>query len=680
MWRDNKYISVTNQDIAYAQSILLGRGGSFDSQKRDFIKNLSTIDLQAVPGSGKTLALLAKLLILEKYMPFPGGAGVLVISHTNAAIDEIVNKIGPHCPKLFAYPNYVGTIQSFVDQFLAIPCYVNEYKKKPYRIDDEIYYEKIKNFSTYFFPGFSHDEDRRAKYFLRANDTFLYNYRFRLKNGETVLVKNINGKEVEIKKPRGRTRAQNYTDFSDAEKERVKAWLFRLKNRLLSDGIVHFDDAYYLAAKYLLNFPRIKKILQKRFKYVFVDEMQDMDVHQYDILEKLFYKKSVKGHVYQRIGDKNQSIYSDKVKLESVWKDREKILKLTGSYRLTPEVAKVVKYFGLEFEEIEGKRIIDPVIKPRIIVYGDDTITEVIPKYAEIIRGLGLTATKRKPFVAIGWRKEHPEAGKYGIKNYHTQFEANRHRQKIDYSNLKSYLIYYDRDNKALSGIRKNIINGFLKILRFEKKLDENDKHFTIKKLLLYLKDSHPDIFKEFQLKLYKWCVEDAKGAVDQTAQSIRNYLPVFMQRIFGIEDLNEQSKQFIENDEQLPAPVLACAVDENMNTNSLSCDGTNILVSTVHSIKGKTNTATLYMETSYRGEYESARLDRCFKCQLPNFRANRDKYKKESIKMVYVGFSRPTHLLCFAVHKERFDRYFHDLVDNQDWVLVKDLVNDQNN
>jgi hypothetical protein len=31
---------------------------------------------------------------------------------------------------------------------------------------------------------------------------------------------------------------------------------------------------------------------------------------------------------------------------------------------------------------------------------------------------------------------------------------------------------------------------------------------------------------------------------------------------------------------------------------------------------------------------------------------------------MAYVGFSRPTHLLCFAVHKTRFDACFKDVGD----------------
>lgn len=114
-------INITDEDIVYPERVLLFKGQEFDDERKIFIKNLETIDLQAVPGSGKTTALLAKLLILEKHLPFDNGSGILVISHTNAAIDEIKSRIAKYCPKLFSYPNFVGTIQSFVDEFLAIP-------------------------------------------------------------------------------------------------------------------------------------------------------------------------------------------------------------------------------------------------------------------------------------------------------------------------------------------------------------------------------------------------------------------------------------------------------------------------------------------------------------------------------------------------------------------------------
>ena len=120
-------IVITDDDIRFAETILLPQGDTFDSERVRFIKNLNTIDLQACPGSGKTTCLLAKLLILGKYIPLIDNKGILVLSHTNAAIDEIKSKVFKYAPELFQYPNFVGTIQSFLDYFLPIPFYTLKY-------------------------------------------------------------------------------------------------------------------------------------------------------------------------------------------------------------------------------------------------------------------------------------------------------------------------------------------------------------------------------------------------------------------------------------------------------------------------------------------------------------------------------------------------------------------------
>ena len=59
-----------------------------------------------------------------------------------------------------------------------------------------------------------------------------------------------------------------------------------------------------------------------------------------------------------------------------------------------------------------------------------------------------------------------------------------------------------------------------------------------------------------------------------------------------------------------------------------------------------------MYLETFYQRKYESNRLLEQFKGN--NFNSN-GNYEKQSTKMAYVGLSRPTHLLCLAIHKDRF-------------------------
>jgi hypothetical protein len=56
--------------IPDASRKFLPQGASFDDESMEFICNLDTKDIIACPGSGKTTALITKLYILSRFMPF----------------------------------------------------------------------------------------------------------------------------------------------------------------------------------------------------------------------------------------------------------------------------------------------------------------------------------------------------------------------------------------------------------------------------------------------------------------------------------------------------------------------------------------------------------------------------------------------------------------------------------
>lgn len=658
-------IKISTKDILYSEKILLPKGKHFDTERRDFIKNLDTIDLQAVPGSGKTTALLAKLLILERYMSFENGAGILVISHTNAAIDEIKDKIQKYCPKLFTYPNFIGTIQSFVDQFLAIPFYSNKYRERPYRIDNEIYHEKIKKHMGMNIKGFSGQENKNGKHFLIGKN-YAHKIRFEYSDGRIKLVNDINGKPVYIEKPRKNTK--NWIDFSYEEKVKIKKWATKFKLEILENyGVLHFDDAYFLATAYLKKNRQIINLLQKRFPIVFVDEMQDMEKHQYDLLDELFYKKHVLRHCYQRIGDKNQAIHTNgsHISENSCWVDHGMPKTLLGSHRLTKRNAEVVQYFGLNKEnEIIGLNDKSD-IKPHIIVYEDPL--EVLPKYTKLISDLGLNDEKH-PFMAIGWTTHKTDddfkSGNTRIQDYHKTFNKSSETKKIDFDTLSGYLTHFENKNH-LASIRKNILNAIVKIIRIEGILDENNRNYTISKLIEYLKQRFETYYKELKLILYQSGYDILSGKTEETLFKLRDYIPTLVKTIFEKESfLNPQVEIFLNTD---PNKIEVCTEEDEAieESNIHTSNGVNVKLGTVHSIKGKTLTAVLYLETFYEGNeaYESLRLSEQFKkTTFYNHPKSDKKCHIQSTKMVYVGLSRPTDLLCFAVYKGRFEKGLSDI------------------
>lgn len=671
-------INISDEEIQYVERLLLPAGKTFDPERVDFIRNFNTMDLQAVPGSGKTTALLAKLVILERKLPFADGSGILVLSHTNAAIDEIKEKIQKHCPRLFSYPNFIGTIQSFVDEFLAVPYYVQKFNKKPNRIDHEIYNEKIKNFIEkpwLYKLNFHKETTDKVAYIKNNNEGLFYNYRFQSSN-EIHLVKKLNEGVLEISKPRGRTRAENYRDYTQEEKLNAYKWFFEFKKSILKSGVLHYDDAYFLAERYLKNFPGIKTILQNRFSFVFVDEMQDMETHQYNLLENIFYGNGNSVSIIQRIGDKNQAIYNS-VKADNIWVDRAEILRLNGSQRLSKPIADVVKKFALYSDDtfdIVGKN--DCEIKPHILVFETANIGNIIPFFAQIVKDNGLENSD-KPIKVVCWNTEWKEdeasrndITKLRLEDYHNTFKKDKGKPKLDYENLKSYLLYFEK-KQTLEPLRKNILNAFLKILRLEKINTTEDRPFTKKKLIDFVHEKDVKKYNELNLNLYHWSIGIIQEKTNEVWEGIKAYVPTFLE-IF--EKTISDSANFINSaNVEIPAEN-----DEIITpTNHYKEDGLEIEITSIHAVKGQTHCATLYLESYFQKDgnganaksYESQRLkDQFLGTQMQSNVGNR---VKQSAKMAYVGFSRPTDLLCVAVHKERFDNLLSE-IDKDVWEIIE--------
>lgn len=664
-------ITITNEDIEYAEKILLPANKHFDEERRNFITNLDTIDLQAVPGSGKTTVLLAKLIILEKKMPFPDGSGVLILSHTNTAVEEIQSKLQTIAPKLFNYPNFVGTIQSFTDTFLALPYYAHTHKTHPYRIDDEIYRKQcefvIGNNSLHLYWLEKKQPDTQMTILLTAQID------------QDGCAKCING----LKNPKCST---------------AKA-IAKFKYDNVKKGFLTYNDAFEFANFYINDNPRIVSIFQKRFKYVFVDEMQDMHSHQIKLLDELFYTS---GHtdeqqtitVFQRIGDVNQSIFGESNSDNSAgsneqadnsgkadWKPRGH-LTLLGSHRLSPCTAAIVSSFAVEPYEIQGLRknadgtAID--IKPYLFVYKKENIKTVITRFAHLI--CELQNEGKVPmtgsYAAVGWRKSILNGtadDKLGISDYYDSFCTAVASTKINYSSLTDHLLAVDSHKKHLGTIRKSILNALLHILYMQKIQDKHGRYYTIRTLFKYLKEE-TDIYELFKRNLFRWCKQQINNEpIEQTIHDIQAFLPDFLQAVSldnNPININNDTYLFITN------PVNIIQDNKTVDTkqiNICSISGIDISIKTVHAIKGQTVTGLLYMETYNSSMHESNRLVDCFIHKKFRKTAKTKKFGMmyKAAKTVYVGFSRPTHLLCFAVQKERFDKHLTQ-IDRELWNIIE--------
>ncbi len=623
-------LPISDQEIDKITPLLLPPNCSFDEERKSFIKNLDTIDCQAVPGSGKTTALLAKLLLLEKRLPLEQNRGILVLSHTNTAIKLLHAKLDNKCNFIFKSPNFIGTIQSFVDQFLAIPFYTQTYRHRPLYIDNEIVRKITKPpRDLQLYLRYMTNKDS-LKDDLLFNTGILHDELIHY-DKTNFLLKNHEGKVYQA--------------------------ILKMKKDLYKKGFLSYADAYLLAKEYIEKYPKILDIIRLKFKYIFVDEMQDMNQTQLELLEKLFNHPTV---VYQRIGDINQSIFN-KVQSNKIWEFRGAPLILHKTLRLSSQIAPIVERFSL-YKDIDHSivSIRQSDIPPYLFIYTSSTIKKVLPYFVQKMKQHNLQ-NKKAIFKAIAWVAEKKE-NRLTLSDYYPTFSKEI---KTEYNHIDSIseaieLIRQKSENtKDFISIFKIITQVCLEILRLEN--ITNSQTNTYYSYLSFWKavKENPENFL-LRKQIYSLCQKAFVASVI-TISDFDEILST-LKKIFNFEysgstlSFRSNTTGSISSQELAPS-----------QKNIFSLDGINIEIGTIHSVKGETHTATLVMETKYHTT-ESQKILNILKGQEIK---NPNKRQAEAMKMLYVAMSRPTDLLCFACNEENI-RGHEKEIEKAGWKIEK--------
>jgi superfamily I DNA/RNA helicase len=135
-----------------------------------------------------------------------------------------------------------------------------------------------------------------------------------------------------IKKTNGEKNTKAFSLFYEA-----------YQNILSTQKLCDFEDLIYMVVKLFENNDRIRKKYIEKFKFVFVDEYQDLNHGQYRIIKALAPPDSTNNNLCI-IGDPNQSIYgfrgSDAKYFSRFTKDynNTKVITLTKNYRSTETI------------------------------------------------------------------------------------------------------------------------------------------------------------------------------------------------------------------------------------------------------------------------------------------------------------------------------------------------------
>ena len=144
------------------------------------------------------------------------------------------------------------------------------------------------------------------------------------------------------------------------------------------EGVLKFEDAFSIAFAYSQMLPEIKDVFATRFKYVFIDEVQDSSQLQLALLEKVFDRQQI---VVQRFGDPYQAIYN--TERDCVWAPINP-LPLNRSKRFGSAIANVLRFVCVEDNRgLDGSNEVHSV-KPVMLVYTDGK--KVLPAFAKLLR------------------------------------------------------------------------------------------------------------------------------------------------------------------------------------------------------------------------------------------------------------------------------------------------------
>jgi DNA helicase II / ATP-dependent DNA helicase PcrA len=292
--------------------------GPLDAERREFLKSVSTVDVSACPGSGKTTLVVAKLAILTRKWK-SSTRGICVLSHTNVAREEIEHRLGKTeiGQRLLSYPHFIDTIHGFVNRFLAIPWLLSA----GYRV------AAIDNHLT---------ARMRRRHLGERNYHRLNGYLDRKFKGFDDL--RITSSDFSNPLANG-----SFPDGSHTEMYQLAASALK---HAAEQGYFCYDEIFVLGEALLAQQPDLPSILSQRFPFVLVDEMQDTSEQQNNFLRRLFPRDSSIVCV-QRVGDPNQAIFEgDQQAITDAFPDEARSICIANSFRFDASIAALATPFA----------------------------------------------------------------------------------------------------------------------------------------------------------------------------------------------------------------------------------------------------------------------------------------------------------------------------------------------
>ncbi|KQY26157.1 DNA helicase UvrD [Caulobacter sp. Root487D2Y] len=652
-WRP---FDISDSDITWASELMgLGLNGfakvGNDESRLAAIRNMDTADFEACPGSGKTTLLVAKLAILANRWRHPR-QGVCVLSHTNAARNEIGARLSasPVGGALLRYPHFVGTIHSFVNEFLAVPWLRS--KGNPIKaIDTQIALKQ-------------------------RMGLLAWNWR--------TAMRGRNLSEFALMYERADYTADNKgnlgagTPFAQAMVAAARA--------SSEAGYFCYDEMFVWANELLDARPEVAAALRERFPFVFVDEAQDNSEAQSALLHRVFLDGANPSR-RQRFGDSNQAIYSSAFDQSGASTDPfpgTNKFDLPRSYRFNQTTADQVKDLGVVPQPLMGAGPSLSAIKgaakaPAIFLFDDDSVGDVLPRYAAHLIGQFTEGELRAgTYVAVAGVHESDRAEPVpcSMGHYAPHYDAACGRRDASQATFAQYLsrARFEMGNTGnvfplvhatasavltlanIAGADLSLYGRKSPHRRVLEKLDGNTAAYNA---LLELVFAHKgDLSK---------AVWDANGKplAISIAEAIASMAPVVTHAFLVWPEHGSGT----ELKDEKPVPR-----NDNLFSYPHAEPKVHIRLGSIHSVKGETHTATLVLESFYYNHHLNE-----LKPWLLGARSGGMKKGTTfegprllgRLRLHYVAMTRSSHLLCIAMRKDALTDADIATLQGRGWEII---------
>ncbi|AHB50011.1 hypothetical protein W911_05985 [Hyphomicrobium nitrativorans NL23] len=628
---------LTEQLLAELGEELGGCDFTSEDQQR-FLSATESCDVQAAPGNGKTTLLVAKLALLSRSWT-SRKRGVCVISHTNAAREEIEKKLATHslASAFLAYPHFIGTVTGFIDRFVALP-YLRGLGWGVQRIDDDVFgaiggsrWRSKPALVTYSEINKGINK-RRLEEFVRKLEL----------SEEFVCEAEIPPQRLKVSARAGQPSPQRPTGQA----------LEELKAEITNDGFYRFGDMTALAQQAITRFPEIIQRVRARFPLVLLDEAQDTNGAQLALVNQLF----AEGVAYQRLGDQNQTLYEDDdLTPDDYWRAAEDAIPLNKTRRFGTDIASFASRLTVRAPQIiEG--VEDAPSRRSLILFDRNSIAGVLPAYAGEVRAywgqdpgahLDIRAVASRHNPAAAGRGDWPKT----LIDYCPQYRSGRGRQSRPdtlCSVLRQAAILH-ASHGSPAEIADLMMSGLVILLRHHGVKDERGELATKRSISSILQRRDPKLQLKIRRLMRDRVVLGASAWNEDDWSQLRDEL----KSLLGMDALSDAARQYLE----FVGHGATAAQGERASTVFIH-EGMEIKLGSIHSVKGRTVDSILVVETEvWRGTSRDQQamdlatvLPHAFGLENKDFSANAAQLAAAT--NVFVAVTRPRKVLCCAMRK----------------------------